>query len=110
MAAGKIEACFEYWQNELQAPPFVLNVVKNGYSLPFDSTPESSYAKNNASSLKHKKFVETSINELIKNKCIEEVSEVPYCVNPLTVAEGEKLRLVLDLRHVNKHLKVQKFR
>ena len=34
----------------------------------------------------------------------------PYCCNPLTVAEGKKLRLVLDLRHVNKHIKHNKFR
>ena len=28
-------------------------------------------------------------------------SEPLFCVNPLTVAEGKKLRLVIDLRHVN---------
>ena len=36
----------------------------------------------------------------------KEVSEIPYCSNPLTVAEGEKLRRVLD---VNKYLNVTKF-
>ena len=29
------------------------------------------------------------------------VHEPPFCVNPLAVAEGKKLRLVIDLRHVN---------
>ena len=34
----------------------------------------------------------------------------PFCCNPLTVATGKKLRLVLDLRHVNKFLQKIKFR
>ena len=85
-------------------------MVKNGYELPFTTTPPKFWAKNNASSLRNKNFVEESIVELLKNNCIEEVSEAPYCVNPLTVAEGEKLRLVLDLRHVNRYLKMQKFK
>ena len=46
----------------------------------------------------------------MRNNCIEEVPEPSYCVNPLTVAEGKKLRLVLDLRHVNKYLERQKFK
>ena len=33
-----------------------------------------------------------------------EHSEPPFCVNPLTVAEVKKLRLVIALRHVNYHL------
>ena len=47
----------------------------------------------------------------MKNNCIEELTEKPYCCNPLTVAENnKKLRLVLDLRHVNKLVKINKFR
>ena len=34
----------------------------------------------------------------------------PYCINSLTVAEGKKLRLVSDLRHVNKYLVVPIFK
>ena len=33
----------------------------------------------------------------------------PHCVNPVTVAKGKKLRLVVDLRHVNKHVCKQTF-
>ena len=39
---------------------------------------------------------------------ISEVNSPPHCVNPLSVAEGKKLRLVLDLREefceVNRYL------
>ena len=46
----------------------------------------------------------------MRNKCVQETQHIPYCCNPLTVAEGNKLRLVLDLRHVNKYVKQQKFK
>ena len=36
---------------------------------------------------------------------INEVNSLPHCFNPLSVAEGRKLvRLVLDLREVNRYL------
>ena len=85
-------------------------MVKNGYRLPFKTTPESFYAPNNKSSLRNKEFVTSSISQLLKDGCIKEVDEMPFCCNPLTVAEGKKLRLVLDLRHVNDKLDVTKFK
>ena len=46
----------------------------------------------------------------MRNKCVQETQDIPYCCNPLTVAEENKLRLVLDLRHINKYVKQQKFK
>ena len=51
-----------------------------------------------------------AISELLSNGCIIEQNFPPFCVNPLTVAEGKKLRLVLDLRHVNSYLVKLKFK
>ena len=85
--------------------------MENGYYLPFLHDPPPYHAKNNASSRRNATFVSTAIQELLTNKCIELVTpETPHCVNPLTVAEGAKLRLVLDLRHVNKYLDVTQFK
>ncbi|XP_057308177.1 uncharacterized protein LOC130646058 [Hydractinia symbiolongicarpus] len=53
---------------------------------------------------------ELDTSPFVLNGCIEEVSNVPNCCNPLTVAEGNKLRLVLDLRHVNDYLTFPKFK
>ena len=108
--AGKISEHQFYWENILEASPFVMSMVKNGYYLPFKRQPTKCFLKNNKSSLRHKEFVTNSILELLRDNCIEEVSDIPYCVNPLTVAEGQKLRLVLDLRHVNECLEVKKFK
>eukprot|EP00111_Clytia_hemisphaerica_P022459 TCONS_00066021-protein len=109
--AGKISKFSKFWEDELKTPFPLMDTVKNGYKLPFECTPPPFYAKNNASSLKNKDFVETSINELLIEGRIKQVKEVPFCVNPLTVVEkNSKLRLVLDLRHINSYIQPPKFK
>ena len=63
------------------------------------------FLKNNLSSLRHEQFVQCEIQDLLAKGYIQELPEQPYCTNPLTVAVGKKLRLVLDARHVNSYLK-----
>ena len=107
---GRLKQNIEFWKNELKPSYFVENIITNGYIMPFTSIPSPFYASNNRSSLRHPQFVSQAITKLQQNKCVEELKQKPYCCNPLTVAEGKKLRLVLDLRHVNKHIKHNKFR
>ena len=54
--------------------------------------------------------MEEAITQLLQNGCVRELKQPPTCVNPLTVAIGKKLRLVIDLRHVNACLVKPKFR
>ena len=109
--AGKIRNHQTFWEKELDASPYVLDIIKNGYKLPLKTIPPQFSAQNNKSSLYHKDFATTTINQLLRDGCIKEGHEMPYCVNPLTVAENKgKLRFVLDLRHVNQHLHMPKFK
>ena len=108
--AGRIHSAGQFWHSSLDASKFVLDVIDNGYRLPFDHPCPPFLAKNNASSRNHKAFVAEAITKLLKQNCAKEVPQPPFCCNPLTVATGKKLRLVLDLRHVNAHLKIFKFR
>ena len=79
--------------------------------MPFkDSTPTKCFLKNNRSALNNPEFVDSAILQLLKDGKIEEQSSPSFCVNPLSVVEGKKKRLVLDLRHVNKFLHKPKFR
>ena len=78
--------------------------------MPFTSAPLPFYASNNKSSLLHPKFVSEAITELLENNCKEKLRQKPYCCKPLTVAEGKKIRLVLDLQQLNKHIKLNKCR
>ena len=94
----------------VSAPNFVLTMIQNGYRLPFTAYPPRCFLPNNLSALKHQNFVSDAISELLRNSCTIEYATPPFCVNPLTVAVGKKLRLVLDLRHVNKYLIKPKFK
>ena len=107
---GRLKQNIEFWKNELKPSYIVENIITNGYIVPFTSIPSAFYASNNRSTLRHPQFLSQAITKLQQNKCVEELKQNPYCCNPLTVAEGKKLCLVLDLQHVNKHIKHNKFR
>ena len=107
---GRLSKCQEFWFNTLDCPLFVKSVIKFGYSLPLKSFPAAASFRNNCSALRHADFVQDAIHKLLKNRCILETTTTPHVVNPLTVAEGKKLRLVLDLRYVNQFLQNQTFK
>ena len=108
--AGRLKYRLDYWLHVLKAGDFVVDIIRSGYMLPFHHTPDPCHLMNNKSAIKYTSFVEEAITKLLKDKCTEEVYSKPYCVNPLTVLEGKKLRFVLDLRHVNKYLVVPRFK
>ena len=54
--------------------------------------------------------MQDAIEKILKNRCIVETVFSPHVVNPLSLLEGKKLRLVLDLRYVNQFLQKQSFR
>ena len=94
-----MKASVKSWEDTLQAPPLsCCYMIRDGYQIPFTSTPPPSFEKNNGSALRNSDFVESSIQELLADGRIREVNEVPYTVNPLLVSEGEKPRLVLDFK------------
>ena len=107
---GRLKKCFNYWESTISASRFVLDIISEGYKLPFVNFPGRCYLNNNLSARNHPEFVQQAILELLSRDCIEEHSEPPFCVNPLTVAQGKKLRLVIDLRHVNSFLRKQTFK
>ena len=107
---GSLNRNLIFRKESIKPSPFVLNVLEHGYVLPLTSIPPPFIAKNNQSALKYPVFVDEAIKELLKYGYIEELSEPAYCCNPLTVADKGKLRLVLDLRHVNAYINVKKFR
>ena len=75
----------------------------------FISIPSLCYASSNKSSLHYLQFVSQAITKSLEKNCVKELKQQPYFCNALTVAEGKKLYLVLDLRHVNKLIKHKKF-
>ena len=69
--------------------------------------PEKAILSNNKSALNHSSFVRSEIDNLLLRGCVVKCSSIPHVVNPLSVDQkvaSGKLRLILDLRHVNKCL------
>ena len=57
-----------FWKTVLKVNNFLLNIIKDGYLLPFDQPPPPFQAKNNSSSFKHRDFVLQAINKLLHAK------------------------------------------
>ena len=108
---GSLARHYEAWV-QLQAHPFLLEVVREGYSIPFHCHPPPCYRNNNMSVLQHEAFLLESMAEFLCNGFVVLLSEPPYCVNPLQVAiqPNGKKRVILDLTHVNKFIPHQKFK
>ena len=58
----------------------------------------------------HSDFFTNEISSLLLKGCITEIAEgqLPKVVNPLSVSQ--KIRLILDLRHINQFLHKHKFK
>ncbi|VDI82350.1 Hypothetical predicted protein [Mytilus galloprovincialis] len=102
---GRLKEHLNYWQ-EIDTNTFVLDIIKNGYSIPFITTPPVMFNENNKSAYNNAEFVSEAISDLLKNNCIVQVKSRPHVVNPLTVSvqSSGKKRLILDLRLVNEHV------
>ena len=99
----------------MKANQWVMEVLENGYVIPFEKSPPQYQEDNNKSAKINNKFVQKTVNEMKDAGIIRFVKEKPYCVSPLTVAEkiepngSKKLRLCWDgSRCVNQCLTQEK--
>ena len=102
---GRLKTQFDFWKS-ICTYEYILDTIWNGYRIPFYTPPSSVYLLNNRSALHHSDFVIEAIHDLLIRGLIVECNQKPVVVNPLTVSvqSNSKKRLILDLRHVNKHL------
>lgn len=108
---GRLKACEQFWETA-GAQDHVLQIIREGYKIPFYHLPPEKEMRNNLSALQHADFVNNEILSLLSKGCISMVDQRPKVVNPLTVSVNRqgKNRLILDLRHVNLFLFKFKFR
>ena len=102
---GNLKKNLSYWES-IGANETVKNIIKEGYKIPFITTPEKAIFKNNLSAQNNREFVDEALNELLATGRVVETTNIPRVVNPLSVSvqRNGKKRLILDLRHVNKHV------
>ena len=105
LPVGRLRSCLNHWEKS-GASSFILDVVENGYKLPFKTLPKPVELGNNKSARDNADFVSREIQNLLLKGCIREVPTAPTVINPLTVAINRvgKKRLVLDCRHLNLEL------
>ena len=103
---GRLKKNLIFWRETLSANSAILEIIDNGYKIPFFKTPKRASFHNNRSALKNKDFVEESISELLKCGSIIEAEKSPEVINLLSVSinSSGKKRLILDLRQVNGHV------
>ena len=108
---SRLRGQLAFWRDILEAPEFVLSMIETGYRLPFVQYPPRCNLRNNLSALKHPDFVKKGCCSIVTQPlCNGAYYSPPFSVNPLTVAEGKKLRLVIDLGHVNQYMFRNKFK
>ena len=61
---SRLKLNIEFWRN-ISAYDNVLDIIENGYKLPFLDIPPPTCLNNNVSAIKNKDFVEEAILELI---------------------------------------------
>ncbi|MCG7875782.1 MAG: reverse transcriptase domain-containing protein [Candidatus Thiodiazotropha endolucinida] len=108
---GRLQKAIDKWK-EITDDRYILEVIRQGYSLPLKENPKTIILKNNKSARSNMSFVTQEVNNLVERGVVSEVPEAPKVVNPLTVAYNKigKPRLVLDCRHINSCLHVFKFK
>ena len=108
---GRLKKYLNKWRS-VSENSYIVDVVENGYRLPFKQIPPSVCLKDNKSARGNPDFVTTEIDILLKKGVISVAEKMPVVVNPLTVAYNKagKPRLVLDCRHVNQYIHVFKMK
>ena len=110
MVKGRLREHSQYWR-DIGCNKTILDVIENGYRIPFLDNPPGIFLNNNRSARDHGDFVTKAIMELLNTGRVKEVQTPPHVVNPLSVSsKNGKERLILDLRHVNKYVFKQKIK
>jgi hypothetical protein len=93
---------------DIGANEYIIDVIENGYKIPFLHIPDSIALDNNKSARDNTKFVTEEIDKLINKGCVSPVTEKPYVVNILsTFCQLEKFANG-DMRFLN-HIKIPNF-
>ena len=115
LATGNVQDCIDFWES-FSSNKMILDWIRNGYPLLWaQAPPRFAEFENAPSASEHELFVSQSIQEMLEAGAITELppGERPTVVSPLGVVpkpRSDKLRLIINMRHVNKHLAKKVFK
>jgi hypothetical protein len=105
------EASRPFWKDVLCAPKDVINIIENGYRIPWidEAGPPKSELRNNRSATEMPEFVEEQLSLLERIGAIEACKEIPHITMPLSVVYSNKWRMLSDgSRNLNPYIKERK--
>ena len=100
---GRLKKRIVFWQS-IGASRWVLEVLEDGYCLPFISLPQKAIFRNHYSVVEDEDFVCQEVSKLLSSGAIAEVERDDLMVcNPLGVVRNSahKPRLIVDLHYIN---------
>ena len=108
---GRLKNHLGFWQR-IKANRWVVSIISDGYALPFLELPPRHEMTNHKSAFEEEAFVSGQIMELLSAGCVIETNHSDvHVISPLGVVNnGSKKRMILDLRYVNKYLRIPKFK
>lgn len=112
-STGAVAACLPFWDRICSADSYVPGWLRFGFPLKWLRGPATpSDSSNSASAKQASAFVSDSIRELVQAGAARVWGRRPTVVSPLSVVpkKNGKLRLILDMRHVNAFLNVPSFK
>ena len=98
---------FSFWKDVLEAPPDVLDIVQNGYAVPFinGELPPPAFVENNKSALDHCDFLLEELLRLEGVGALTRLRERPRITLPCSVVYSNKWRVVCDAsRQINPYV------
>ena len=100
------------WLNDLEASSSVRNIILHGYRIPFVALLWPVFKYKHCSAIEQSTFVTAAICELVDTECVVPCAACPITCSPLSVAENANgmMRLMIDLRYINRFFPEEKFR
>ena len=100
---GRLRQHVKYWVEELHATQWIIDMIRDGYMLPFHAEPPAYRRGNKNTAHDSADFVHNAVADLVKGGFVEEVTEQPFIRSPVAVVENSagKKQLVVNLRHIN---------
>jgi hypothetical protein len=110
---GDIRGAVEFWRS-MGTSNTVVQWILDGVPIRWNgSPPERRCMRNSRSAFAHRSFVDGAVTELLSANAIRQVFHTPAVVSPLGVVPKigtKKLRLIVNLRYVNKAMVIPRFR
>ena len=103
----QLRGALQFWR-ELGASPLVLQWIEVGYDIPLQRVPEPWHQRNGPGVQEFDFFLDEHIPALLQAGALRVAESKPWGVSPLNVvpkSQVGKYRLILDLRHLNEHLR-----